>query len=213
MNKIKAVGVIIKTMEYRESDKIATIYTDVCGKISCLAKGAKKNKSKLTSATNDFIYGEFILYKGKSMYHMEDFSIIETFRQFAENLTKITYASYFCEIIDISCIYEEANVALFKEFITALYLLKLDIMNPETLAKIYEIKALSLNGFSIEDLETCSKSLKNVIKYILNNPLKSLYKLKIEGIIKEELDIILNKTIISNFMRKPKSLELLNYIK
>ncbi|MCL2322714.1 MAG: DNA repair protein RecO [Oscillospiraceae bacterium] len=213
MDKIKTVGVIIKTMEYRENDRIATIYTDACGKISCLARGAKKNKSKLSSCTNDFVYGEFIFYKGRNMYYIEDSSVIEPFRQFSEDLIKIAYASYFCELIDISCVYEEENNGLFKEFITALYLLKLDIMNIETLSRIFEIKIIHLNGFVIEYLETSSNGLKNVIKYISNNPMKSLYKLKIEGIIKDELDIILNRIIKSNFIRTPKSLELLNYIK
>lgn len=213
MNKIKTVGVILKTMEYRENDKICTIYSNVLGKISCLARGVKKNKNKLSSSTHDFVYGEFVLFKGRSMYYLEDASVIETFRQFSEDLIKITYASYFCELIDIACVADESNEELFKEFISALYILKLSVMEVETLARVFEIKTIYLNGSGIEQLENCSEGLKNVIKYISNNPIKSLYKLKIEGIIKEELDIILNTIVNSNFMRKPKSLELLNYIK
>jgi len=213
VNKIKAVGVIIKTMEYQENDKICTMYSNILGKISFLARGAKKNRSKLSSSTNDFIYGEFVLTKGRSLYYLDDASVIEAFRQFSEDLIKITYASYFCELIDIACVSDERNDQLFKEFISALYILKLNIMKAETLARIFEIKIIYLNGFCIEKLNESSDGVKHVIKYILNNDIKLLYKLRIEGIIKEELDIILNTIVKTNFMRKPKSLELLNYIK
>ncbi len=212
MSKSKVVGIVLKSMEYRENDRIVTMYSDKFGKIGVMARGAKKNNSKFFSSTNDFVYGEFILYKGKSMYVLEDAFCIEAFRQFTEDLTKLTYASYLCELIDISCLSGEENILLFKEFITAMYLLKLDIMEVETLARIFEIKLLYFQGFGIDELDNFSEGLKKIIKYILENPMKSLYKLRIQGIIKDELEKILNKNIKLNFIKVPKSLELLNYI-
>ena len=45
MKLIKVKGIVIKEVPYKDNDKIITILTDTLGKISCLAKGAKKTNS------------------------------------------------------------------------------------------------------------------------------------------------------------------------
>ena len=49
MSLIETGGVIIKAQEYKENDKLLWIFTEKLGKITVIAKGAKKNKSKLFS--------------------------------------------------------------------------------------------------------------------------------------------------------------------
>ncbi len=40
-------GIILRKQDYRESDRLFVIYTDELGKISAVAKGARKIKSKM----------------------------------------------------------------------------------------------------------------------------------------------------------------------
>lgn len=51
MNIITTRGVVIKTQDYKENDKLVWLFTEKLGKISLIAKGARKNKSKLMSIT------------------------------------------------------------------------------------------------------------------------------------------------------------------
>ena len=43
----KCRAVVIKTQDFKENDKLVWLYTDSFGKISSIAKGAKRSKSKL----------------------------------------------------------------------------------------------------------------------------------------------------------------------
>ncbi|MYL60323.1 DNA repair protein RecO, partial [Virgibacillus halodenitrificans] len=47
----KVDGVILKTQDYGETHKIITIYSRKLGKISTLARGAKKTKSRMAAVT------------------------------------------------------------------------------------------------------------------------------------------------------------------
>ena len=66
MKLFKVKGIVIKEIQYKDNDKIITLLTDEFGKISCLAKGAKKNNSPLLAACQLFVYSEFV--KGVDLY-------------------------------------------------------------------------------------------------------------------------------------------------
>ena len=107
---------MIKTQEFKESDKLVWLFTEDFGKITAIAKGARKNKSKYVSSTLPCSYGEFVLFKGKNLYTINEVTIIDSFQQLLRNLETITYASYFNELIDIAMENEDVNNELFKEF-------------------------------------------------------------------------------------------------
>ena len=44
-------GIVLKSVTYKENDLILTIYTRKLGKISAIARGAKKSKSSLLSSS------------------------------------------------------------------------------------------------------------------------------------------------------------------
>ena len=80
MKLFKVKGIVIKEIQYKDNDKIITLLTDEFGKISCLAKGAKKNNSPLLAACQLFVYSEFVLYKGTSFYHINSAETIDFFQ-------------------------------------------------------------------------------------------------------------------------------------
>jgi DNA repair protein RecO (recombination protein O) len=241
----KINGVVIKTKEFKENDKLVWLYTDNLGKITTIAKGAKKSKSRLFSLTLPLCYGEYVLFKGKNLYNLQEGKIINSLQGLLENLDKLTYSSYLCELIDI-CVEEgEVNKSLFKDFITCLYLLNTDALNYEILLRSFELKILKATGYGL-DLENCvvcnkkilvssyislsqyggicencekqhgiyiSKPAYNSIKFLIKTPMDKLYRININDDVKREINKVTSYIISSNYSRKPKSLEMLNYIK
>jgi DNA repair protein RecO (recombination protein O) len=229
----------------KEADKLVWLYTEKLGKVSAVAKGAKRSKSKFLSSTLPFCYGEYVLYKGKNLYTISDNEVINSFQGLLESLDDITYASYLCELIDISMMNEESNREFFQELVSSLYLLSNKAMDPETLARAYEIKLLNATGysFSLQHCCLCKKSItsSNYVNYRYSggvcsdcsktngmhvsfatyNALKFLSVASIDKVlrvvlskeVKEELAKILSIFIVSNYGKKPKSLEILNYLK
>ena len=141
-------------MDLKEADKLVWIFTEKLGKISAVAKGAKKSRSKLLSLTLPFCYSNYIMFKGKSLYTISEGEIINSFQDFLNDLEGITYGSYLCELIDIAMVEEESNRELFKVFITCLYLMSNKAVEFDLLARAFEVKLLEATGYGL-NLENC----------------------------------------------------------
>lgn len=162
MSLVNCNGVVIKSQDLGENDKLITIYTDKLGKITCVAKGAKKNKSKNLTIALQFSYCSYTVFKGRNLYTISEAKVIDSFQEFLNSFDNLTYASYFCELIDISMIAEESNMELFKSFVTALYLLKTNALDAELLARAFELKLLSSTGYrlSFDRCSICHKQIE-----------------------------------------------------
>lgn len=238
-------GVVIKTQDFKENDKLVWIYTEKFGKITAIARGAKKSKSKFLSITLPLCYGDYLVFKGKSLFNLQEGRIINSFQGLLNNLDKLTYSSYLCELIDIALLDNEPNIWLFKEFITTLYLLNTDALDYELLARSFELKLLKATGYGL-NLDNCtickkkiavsnyvslsyfggvceacnkehglyiSKGAYNALKYLTNTTSDKIYRLNLSVDIKKEIEKVTTFIISSSYAKKPKSLEMLNYLK
>lgn len=238
-------AVVIKTQDFKENDKLVWFYTENMGKITAVVRGAKKSKSKFLSLTLPLCYGEYLLYKGKNLYTLQEGRILNSFQGLLDNLNKLTYSSYLCELVDIACSDEEPNEYIFKDFVTTLYLLNTDALDYELLVRAFEIKLLRYTGYNI-DLDRCSvcgkkistsnyislsnyggvcnecpkehgtyisKGGYNALRFLKNMHISKLYRLNLNSEIKNEIEMVTTFLISNNYSKKPKSLEMLKYIK
>ena len=215
------------------------------GKVTVIAKGAKKSKSKLFSLTLPLCYGEFSVFKGRNMYTLSEGKIKASFQGLLNNLEKLTYSSYLCELIDICMQDEESNRDLYKEFVTCLYLLNTDAIDYELLVRSFELKLLKATGYGLAFdncifckkkintsnyislsyfggvCEVCpkehgayiSKASYNALRFLNNTSMDKVYRLNASREIKDEIFKVTSFIISSNYVRKPKSLEMLKFIK
>lgn len=126
-----------------------------------MAKGAKKNRSKLMASTLDFCFGNYTLFKGKGMFSLNEGIILDSFQEFLSDLDTIAYASYLCELIDFSMVEGESNRLLFKEFVIAFYLMRNKVGDLDTLIRAFEIKLLTLTGYGL-NMDYCTKCRKKI---------------------------------------------------
>nr|WP_084671879.1 DNA repair protein RecO [Hathewaya proteolytica] len=162
MNLTTTRAVIIKAVDYREYDKLVTLYTEKLGKINAIAKGAKRKNSKFTSTTSSFCYGEYVLYKGKGMYLLNEASTINSFQDFLNALSTIAYGSYLNELIDIGVVEGEPEYGLFKDLVTSYYFISNNAVDKDLLMRAFEIKFLSYIGYGLNfgSCVSCGKEIK-----------------------------------------------------
>ena len=79
MANVKMNGIILAEHNLGDFDKMLTMLTPGSGKISCIAKGARRPKSTLLATTQMFCFGEYLMYKGTNTYHINSAEIIEVF--------------------------------------------------------------------------------------------------------------------------------------
>ena len=233
----KTKAIIIKAIDYKENDKLIWAYCEELGKITFIARGAKKSKSKNLSLTLPLCFGDYIFFKGRNLYNLQEGRIINSFQGLLNNLDKLTYSSYVCELIDICVQDGEVNKELFRDFITCLYLLNTDAMDYELLIRAFELRLLNATGYRLQFDKCCicKKSIgtsdyislshfggvcvecnKEHGLYISRagyNALRFLNRLNINKDVKKQIEKVTTFIINSNYSRKPKSLEMLNYIK
>lgn len=245
MSLLKTQGVIIKAQDYKENDKLVWLYTEKLGKITAIARGAKRNKSKLFAITLPLCYGDYMIFKGKNLSNLQEGKIINSFQGLMGNLDKLTYSSYLCELIDIGLMDGESNRWLYKEFITTLYLLDTDAIDYELLIRAFELKLLKATGYGLllDQCVSCrrklgvsnyislsnfggiceecnrthglhvSKGAYNALKFLTNMSSDKIFRLNLSKDIKKEIERVTTFIISSNYSKKPKSLEMLNYLK
>lgn len=143
----KVQGVVLKSINLGESDKIITVYTDALGKIDAVVHGARKPKSKFMASTQPFCYSEFVIFKGKNLYTLSDSFINESFQLILQDLTKLAYGSYFLEIVDILNEKENKNVSILALLLKTLYLLVNGDIDIKLLRFAFDFKIISLSGY------------------------------------------------------------------
>ncbi|WP_147802939.1 DNA repair protein RecO [Alkalicoccus halolimnae] len=141
----KVEGIVLRTTDYGETNKIITIYSRENGKTALMARGAKKTKSRFSSATQPFVFGVFIFYQSKGMGSLNQADIVDSFRYIRSDLMKTAYASYAVELLDKLTEDKEPNRPLFDLLFQIFdHINKGD--DPEVLIRLFETKMLYLSG-------------------------------------------------------------------
>ncbi|NDI33711.1 DNA repair protein RecO [Chengkuizengella sediminis] len=142
----KVDGIVIRTIDYGEGNKIIVIYTKETGKASIMARGAKKLKSRLSSVTQLFTYAEFTYYKKGKMGTLNDGETIKSFHDLNLDLFKSTYAAYLVELVDRMIDEQEGSSYIFEQLLASLEFIE-EGKDPQVITHLFEMKMLELAGY------------------------------------------------------------------
>ncbi|MGM8213529.1 DNA repair protein RecO [Virgibacillus sp. W0430] len=96
----KVEGIVLRTNDYSETHKIVTIFSKKFGKITGIARGAKKPKSRMAAITQPFIHAQYLMYIKKGLSTIQQGEMIHSFRSIREDIIKTAYAAYLSELTD-----------------------------------------------------------------------------------------------------------------
>lgn len=140
-------GIVIRSMDYGEGNKIVTLLTPGHGKQGVVIRGARKPKSRYGALAQLFTYGEYAFYKSGSLGTLSSGEVIEPFRELREGLEKPAYASYAAELTDKAVSDEDASGQLFSQLRACLTALAQG-KDPAIILRIYEMKVAAFAGYS-----------------------------------------------------------------
>ena len=140
-------GIVLKERDYGETHKIITIFTKQLGKVNAIARGANKPKSRLSSVSQVFIHGNFLIYLSKGLSTVQQGEIVHSFRHIREDIIKTAYASYIIELTEKISETKEADPFLFSQLQQTLSWINEqdDYMIPIIM---YELKLYQKGGFA-----------------------------------------------------------------
>ena len=95
----KVKGIILNTKDYKEADKIASIFSYEQGVIGAKFVGVKKEKAKLKALAQPFTLAEFELITKKDFNTVKTGSVIDNFPQIISDYNKTICAFILVDII------------------------------------------------------------------------------------------------------------------
>ncbi|MHB1000636.1 MAG: DNA repair protein RecO [Armatimonadota bacterium] len=151
-------AIILRRINFGETDRIVTMYTREKGKISGIAKGARKAITRLAGATEVITYGRYQLASGKNLDIFAQVEVRDSFPRIHCDLYRIAHATYMAEIIDKFVEEDEENPDLFDLLLSSLYLMDRD-NDPEMISRMFELQFMRDIGYE-PVLDKCLRCLK-----------------------------------------------------
>ncbi|UHA74162.1 DNA repair protein RecO [Paenibacillus sp. 481] len=139
-------GIVIRSMDYGEGNKIITLCTKANGKVGVLVRGAKKVRSRHAAATQLFTYGEYVFFRGMGQIGtLNSCEIMEAHHPLREQLHLAAYASYVSELVDRALQDEEAGGYMYEQLLAYLRALEQG-KDPQVTTHLFEIKLCQATG-------------------------------------------------------------------
>lgn len=164
----RSEGIVIGRKSLNDADRLLTLYTKEFGKITCIAKGVKKLKSRKSGHLELGTYCIFYVARGKSLDIITE---VETKKAFGmENLPngKSNDIYHLLELIDHLTVQNQKNHEVYELLVDYLTHIK-TTQNSKILLAAFKIKLLSALGFfSSKNLKE-SKSKELLYKFETEN--------------------------------------------
>ena len=152
---VEVKGLVIRTVDLKESDRLLTIFTEEMGAVTALARGARSLKSRKMSSTMQFCYASFVLFKKDDKYTVRDTELIESFYGIRESLDALALAAYIAEVLsDVTT--AESDRDLLRLSLNSLYAISERTYPVAIVKAAFEIRAASVLGF-MPDVTSCTE--------------------------------------------------------
>ncbi|MBL9005815.1 MAG: DNA repair protein RecO [Myxococcales bacterium] len=149
---ILTAALVLRVTDYSESDRIVTLLTETHGKVSALARGAKKSRKRFGAALGLFGCGEATLRERRDLWLLEELHAQRGFLRLGHELGRFSHACYACELCQQLCPPHEPEpqvYALLRSFLERLDSLPLADKPPIPPLRTFELKLLDAVGLGL----------------------------------------------------------------
>ena len=168
MEETKVKALVLKGIDYKEKDKLVTLFSLENGLINVIIKNCKSSAYKLKFAYSAFSFAEFELIKNGDFLFLKNATLIDNLFDICENYDKFVVGNAILEIL-LKCnrVYQP-NEILFINALKALNLLANSTENEKVLLAKFVLGTLKVNGFKLNFSFCNTCGLKYVNKIYLN---------------------------------------------
>jgi DNA repair protein RecO (recombination protein O) len=155
MARFLTPAVVVRTVDYGEADRIVTLVTREHGKLSAIARAARKSTKRFGAGLSLFGIGEATLVDrpGAELSTLEAFHGARGFPQLLLDVAKVAHGGYVCELVRELVPPRQAEPEIFELLVSMLELLDGAPARAETL-RVFELKLLTAVGLQPQ-LERC----------------------------------------------------------
>jgi DNA repair protein RecO (recombination protein O) len=198
-------GIVLKSINYKDSDKIYSILTREMGKISVLGKGVRKISSRRGGNLDTLnLISARISESSKGFRQVEEAKTINSFREIKKSYDLVCNAYYMAELIYRNSEEEEESEKVFNLFVNCLRALPNSKVSPCLVVNHFELELLRIMGYGFQ----VNGAVRKEIADILFKLQSGRFPKEISRSNEEEIDRIIKNFLNKHLDSKIKSLEL-----
>ena len=130
---LKSEAVVLRSMRFGEADRILHLYTPHRGRVSAIAKGVRKTKSRFGGRLEPFFRLQMVLYEGRSeMLTVTSAETVHGYRKLREDGPALDSAARACDAVTRLFDTPEAHPGVFALLCNELALLDAAAGSPDT---------------------------------------------------------------------------------
>lgn len=148
MPTLKTSAILLRRVEYGDADLILTLFAEDFGKISVIAKHAKKSRKRFAGVLELFSILNIQCRTGrkKGLAVLEEAQLIEPYAALRGNILKTAYASYWAELAMVWSEDDQPQVPLYDLLVYALGELSADRQDGALLNLAFQMRFMALAG-------------------------------------------------------------------
>ncbi len=148
MKLLQTRAIVLFSRPMGEGDRLLTLFTWEKGKLTAKAPGARKVKSKLAAVVEIFNCNLLQLFMGRSIATVTQGRVETSFSRIREDINSYALGMYFGELVEKLVEEGEADPELFTLLFQSFDLLHHARIDRELLQCYFQLKLLSLLGYS-----------------------------------------------------------------
>ena len=175
-------ALVLRQRELAEADRILLLLSRERGKLSAVAKGVRRPRSKLAGGLQLFSHVRLLLAAGRSLDLITQCQPLESFLPLREDLDRFALASHLVELADISTEEGAPLPGLFDLLLNSLRALAASSV-PDLIARGFELKLMKLLGYAPELLACLSCGRKLDLTRASGKPARLSFSVSLGGLV------------------------------
>ena len=113
MLRVQTQALVLRSLNFGESDRIITLLGADVGKVSALARGARRSVRRFTGLGSAALGLATLHERGGDLWSLEAFDVIKPRTELALDLVTAAHAAYACELVERLCASHQADAEIF----------------------------------------------------------------------------------------------------
>ena len=145
---ITTKALVLRSVNYKESDKILTLLTRDQGKLAAAARGCRKKGSAIAAGCQLLAWSEMVLYDFQGRWAVKEAATQRLFRGVRNDIERLALGCYFAEVAELLAVEGIPSPELLSLTLNSLHALDKLPDKPLPLVKAaFEWKAMALAGY------------------------------------------------------------------
>ena len=156
MATVKVTGVVLRAVNYRDYDRILTLFTRERGSLTVSARGVRRTNARYRAGCQLFSAGEFLLYSKGTRYYLSQAEARGSAFELGSDPRALMHATFAANVVEAAIVREEPNEELYALFMSALALYRHPGTDPSRVTAFFLVQAMQNLGFGLQ-LNGCAR--------------------------------------------------------